>query len=150
MPVPDQTVRVFIENEAGSATKNSYDERTLEFISSATVSRPYPYPYGFVLDTRSGDGDAVDCFVITRKILRSGDVVNCVPMHLLEQIEDGEVDHKVLCVPAGSQGIVEELAVAEIRDFVMSVFTHIPGKSMQLGSLLGTAEAVKFISRSKV
>jgi inorganic pyrophosphatase len=49
-------VQVLIENEAGSSDKNTFDERTLEFLHRARVSRAYPYPYGFVLGTRGGDG----------------------------------------------------------------------------------------------
>ncbi len=66
------------------------------------VSAAYPYPYGFVLGTTGGDGDAVDCFVLTETPLRSGSIVECEPVGLLEQIEDGGVDHKVLAVLAGA------------------------------------------------
>ena len=145
MAASSPTFQVFVENEAGSPTKNTYDETTLKLVGSEKVAAPYPYHYGFVLNTRSGDGDAVDCFVVTDRALHSGDVVECSPVHLLEQIEDGEVDHKVLCVPAGSQAVIEDGAVATIRAFVAAVFAHIPGKRMQTGSLLGKAEAVRYV-----
>lgn len=150
MPSLDHPLQVFIENEAGSATKNTYDEKALRLLGSQTLSRPYPYHYGFVLNTRSGDGDAVDCFVVTRNILRAGDIVECVPLHLLEQIEDGEIDHKILCVPAGSPNILDDGAEANIRAFVTSAFSHIPGKRMQLGSLLGSTQAVEYIQKCQV
>ena len=150
MPASDNTFQIFIENEAGSATKNTYDEKTLQLIGCQAVSRAYPFPYGFVLNTRSGDGDGVDCFLVTGKSLRTGDIVECDPVYLLEQIEDGEVDHKVLCVPAGSSGFVDDRAVADIRDFIESVFSHIPGKSMQLGSLLGATEAVEYVRNCRI
>lgn len=150
MPAADDAFRVFIENQAGSSTKNTYDEKTLQLLRSEKVARPYPYPYGFVLNTLSGDGDSVDCFVVTEEALRSGDVVECVPVHLLEQIEDGEVDHKILCVPAGSPVVIGDRAVASIRTFVMSVFSHIPEKRMQLGSLLSTTEAVRYVRKCSV
>lgn len=53
-------MKVFIENEAGSDQKNIYDEKALEYKRSHTISRKYPYPYGFILKTTSGDGDNVD------------------------------------------------------------------------------------------
>jgi inorganic pyrophosphatase len=152
MPMTEsvQTFRVFIENQAGSSIKNTYDEKTLEHLGSSTVSAPYPYPYGFALDTKSGDGDAVDCFVVTGNALQSGDIVECRALHLLEQIEDGEVDHKVLCVPAGAPGVVDNDAVEAIRAFIMSVFAHIPGKNMQLGALLGRSEAERYVRDCKL
>ena len=50
-------LRVFIENEAGSATKHHHDEKNLVPLFTEEVSRPFPYPYGFVIGTTSGDGD---------------------------------------------------------------------------------------------
>ena len=141
---------VFIENQAGSSIKNTYDEKTLKHLGGTKVSRPYPYPYGFALDTVSGDGDAVDCFVVTQDTLQSSDIVECIPVHLLEQVEDGEVDHKVLCVPTGAESVVDGDAVDAIRAFIMSVFAHVPGKKMQLGSLLDTTEAKRYIRECRV
>ena len=65
------------------------------------VSAAYPFPYGFVVGTKAGDGDAADCFVLTARNLVSGTATDCEPVGLLEQIEDGEVDHKVLAVLPG-------------------------------------------------
>ena len=60
-------MKVFIENESGTDQKNVYNEKTLEYKKTVTVSRKYPFPYGFILDTTSGDGDNLDCFIITEK-----------------------------------------------------------------------------------
>jgi inorganic pyrophosphatase len=94
-------MQVFIENEAGSRRKNIYDERTLRYLRTVDVSASYPYPYGFVIGTVSGDDDAVDCFVLTAEPLVAGTTLECDPIGLLEQLEDGEIDHKVLAVPSG-------------------------------------------------
>ena len=98
---------VFIENEAGSTTKHHHDEKALTLLHTEEVSRPYPYPYGFVLNTTSGDGDNVDCFVLTDKPLKTGETLEVVPVGFLEQftVEDGgpdQVDHNVLAVPVGN------------------------------------------------
>jgi inorganic pyrophosphatase len=73
----DESVNVFIENEAGSLTKNLHDERSLTHTGSVPVSHPYPFPYGFLLDTTNEDGDNLDCFVLTRADLRRGIIVEC-------------------------------------------------------------------------
>lgn len=149
MSAPSHSIKVFIENEACSSIKNTYDEKKLELLHSAEVARPYPYPYGFAPDTLSGDGDCVDCLVITEKALRSRDLVACTPVHLLEQHEDGEVDHKILCVVAGDPDIVADSALTAIRAFITSVFSHIPGKRMELGLLHGAAEAVQYVREAR-
>jgi inorganic pyrophosphatase len=53
--------KVFIENEQGSDRKNHHDEKTLTLLRSETVSRAYPYPYGFIIGTANADGDCLDC-----------------------------------------------------------------------------------------
>lgn len=89
-------MKVFTENERGKAIKNIFNERTLEYVESRTVSAPYPYPYGFVTETLSGDGDCLDCFVLTNKPLKTGDAVDVEPIALMEMKEDGEIDHKII------------------------------------------------------
>ena len=138
-------MRVFIENEAGSRRKNIYDESTLVYQRTDEVSRAYPYPYGFVIGTRSGDGDCVDCFVLTTAALTSGSIVDCEPLGMLEQVEDGEVDHKVLAVPRGEHLVLDDAVVAALKDFIYGVFAHVPGKRMQIGGLLGRAEAEAYL-----
>ncbi|MGI9378609.1 MAG: inorganic diphosphatase [Methyloligellaceae bacterium] len=142
-----ESVQVFIENEAESSIKNTYDEKTLAFIKSDTVSSPYPFPYGFVVGTLSGDGDCVDCFVVTDQGLKSGSLVECKPIHLLEQVEDGEVDHKVLAVPADKSGEIGDPEVEAIRGFIRTVFAHVPGKTMELGALHAADKAREYIRR---
>ena len=88
-------IKVFIQNEAGSDQKHFHDEKTLEYKRTITVSRPYPFPYGFILNTTSEDGDNLDCYVITEQSLKTGMLVECEPIALLEQIEDGDEDHNV-------------------------------------------------------
>jgi len=103
-------MKVFIENEAGSNQKNLYNEKTLEYRQTVTVSRRYPYPYGFIMETTSGDGDNVDVFVLTDQPLKSGQMIECEPVGLMEQMEKSwdesqgereEVDHNVLAVLSG-------------------------------------------------
>ena len=66
--------QVFIENPAGTNIKHTFNEKTLEPIRTDTVAAKYPFPYGFILQTTSGDGDNVDCFVITERELTTGAV----------------------------------------------------------------------------
>src|SRR3989338_6852639 len=111
-------MKVFIENDADSNQKNIYNEKSLEYKKTVKVSRKYPYPYGFILDTTSGDGDNVDAFIITDKPLKSGQIVECEHVGLMEQMEKTwdeskgdreEVDHNVLAVLSGDdQDVVSD------------------------------------------
>jgi inorganic pyrophosphatase len=129
-------MQVFIENQRGSRRKNIYDERTLQHLRTVAVSAGYPYPYGFVIGTVSGDGDAVDCFVLTSEPLSAGTTLECDPIGLLEQIEDGEIDHKVLAVPSGAAAAIDDGVIAALKEFISGVFSHVPDKRMEIGRLL--------------
>jgi len=142
-------MRVFIENAAGATRKNIYDERTLAHLSTVEVSATYPFPYGFVLGTVSGDGDAVDCFVLTQTPLAPGTIVECDPIGLVEQIEDGEIDHKVLATLPGDEARLDAAVVAALKNFGANVFAHVPGKRMEIGRVLGQAEAAAYLAQCR-
>src|SRR5262245_8707348 len=128
-------MQVFIENEAGSRRKNIYDECTLRYLSTVDVSASYPYPYGFVIGTIGDDDDAVDCFVLTAEPLVAGTLLECDSIALLEQVEDGEIDHKVLAVPSGAYATIDETVIAALKKFICDVFAHVPNKRMEIGRL---------------
>ena len=129
-------IKVFIQNEAGSDQKHLHDEKTLEYKHTVTVSRPFPFPYGFILDTTSEDGDNLDCFVITDSPLKTGMLVECEPIALLEQIEDGEEDHNVLAALPGEAPAIDSAMMDIFREFTSHVFDHVPDKEIAMGRLL--------------
>ncbi|HEY6251574.1 MAG TPA: inorganic diphosphatase [Candidatus Angelobacter sp.] len=141
-------MRIFIENEAGSFVKHHYNEKTLELLGGSKVSRPYPFPYGFVLNTTAADGDNVDCFVLTSQILPTGQIVECEPLGLMEQIEDGEEDHKILAVLQGEQAEIDEKTRKFLTEFVTQVFDHLPGKSIRVGAFHSREAALEYVRRS--
>lgn len=138
-------MNVFIENEAGSLVKHFYNEKTLTLLGTTTVSRAYPFPYGFVLNTRGEDGDNVDCFVLTAKRLRTGQIVQCSAIGLMEQIEDGEIDHKILAVLESEEAHLNGDTKLGLVEFTSHVFDHIPGKKMQIGAFRDKAAALDYV-----
>lgn len=134
-------VDVFIQNEAGSDLKHDYNEKTLEYQGTDTVSRRYPFPYGFILDTTSEDGDNLDCYVITQRPLKTGTIIACEAIALLEQTEDGEEDHNILATVPGETLEIGSSVVDTLHQFISHVFEHIPGKRMTIGRLLSKAAA---------
>jgi inorganic pyrophosphatase len=134
-------INVFVQNEAGSNQKNYHDEKTLEFKFAETVSRAYPYPYGFIIGTNAGDGCNVDCFVITKRPLRTGQTFECEAIALMEQIEDRNVDHNVLAkLPEENIELTTEIQTV-LTDFVLNVFQHAAGKQISVGRFLGAEHA---------
>lgn len=141
-------MKVFIENEAGTDQKNIFNEKTLEYKKTVAVSRQYPYPYGFVLNTTSGDGDNLDCFVITSQSLKSGTIIDVEPIGMFEQVEDGKDDSKILASIAHEVLFVNNDVKNMLRDFIEHVFDHRPGKKITIGNFLGKDEALALLKKS--
>lgn len=138
-------IKVLIQAEAGSADKVRYDEKTLKPIEPGRVSRPYPYPYGFVVATTAADGDNVDCYVFGDRGLKSGSIVDCEVVGLLEQIESGEPDHKVLAVVAGHAAVLPDGVFDVLRDFIYGVFSEYPECAVIVGPIHSRDAAVRYV-----
>ena len=136
-------IKVCIQVEAGSREKHRYNEKTLEYKGTSRVSRPYPYPYGFILGTNGADGDNLDCYLITHERMPAGTIVECEPIGLLEQDEDGEVDHKVLAALPGQDVEVGQGLLQELRDFIYAVFAQFPDVSVRVGRMLPREAALQ-------
>jgi len=133
--------KVFIENEAGSSRKNHFNERTLMFEREESVACPYPFPYGFIINTLNADGDCLDCFVITDRKLHTAEVVECEAIGLMEQSEDGLSDNNVLARLSDEHRVVTPAVQGLLADFVQHVFRHLPARTVRAGRFLGAAEA---------
>jgi inorganic pyrophosphatase len=138
-------IKVLIEVEAGSCDKNLYDPKTLAHIGTRRVSRPYPYPYGFIIGTSAADGDGLDCYLITHDRLKQGAIVECEPVGLLEQDEDGEVDHKVLAAIPGQAVELGPGLLQELQDFIYALFTQFPEVRVRVGRILPREAALRHI-----
>ena len=138
-------IKVCIQVEAGSCDKKLYNEKTLEYLETRRVSRPYPYPYGFIIGTSAADGDNVDCYIITNERLKSGAIVECEPIGLLEQDEDGEVDHKVLAALPGQEVEIKQGLLQQLQDFIYAVFARFPDVNVRVGPILSREAAFHHI-----
>lgn len=141
-------IEVFIQVEAGSCDMNLYNEKTLVHKGTRRISRPYLYPYGFILRTSAADGDNVDCYLITNDSVKPGTIVQCEPIGLLEQEEDGEVDHKVLAVVPGQNVEIGQGLLQELRDFIYAVFAQFPEVRVRVGRILPRQNALLHIQES--
>jgi len=113
------------------------------------VSRRYPFPYGFVIDTLNGDGGRLDCFVITTRALRTGDVIECEAIGLMEQTEDDLTDRNVLARVGAEQPELNEVH-STLTEFVQNVFGHMPGRTVVAGRFLGRETAEAEIAKCRV
>lgn len=145
----EPTCRVFVENPAGSSTKIHHDEDRLVPTLEETVSAPYPFAYGFVMGVPSGDGDCLDCFVVSERELQTGEIVDCYPIGLLEQYQNGLDDHDVIAVPVDEADRIPTINLDEVdealRPFIDRVFAHDPSRILAVGAMTDGPSATALI-----
>lgn len=98
----DQTLKVVIEIPQNSAHKIEWDRRAGYFVLDRVEPAIFKKPvnYGFIPQTLDEDGDELDVLVVTAEPLPSGLVVpSARVLGMLEFVDDGEKDHKIICVP---------------------------------------------------
>lgn len=95
-------INVLIEIPGGSKNKYEFDKEMNAFILDRVLfsSVKYPYDYGFVPNTLADDGDPLDGMVMIDEPTFPGCVIAARPICMLEMIDGGDRDEKILCVPA--------------------------------------------------
>lgn len=103
-------VQAVVEIPAGSSDKREYDPATRSYpvgvrngIPRRIKYLPYPANYGFIPGTVApksdgGDGDALDVFVLCGA-LPTGTVLEIEPVGIIELLDAGERDDKVIALP---------------------------------------------------
>lgn len=94
-------INVLIEIPAGSKNKYEFDKDLQAFALDRVLysSVQYPCDYGFVPNTLADDGDPLDGMVMIDQPTFPGCVIATRPIGLLEMIDGGDRDEKILCVP---------------------------------------------------
>ncbi|MFT4532415.1 MAG: inorganic pyrophosphatase [Candidatus Saccharimonadales bacterium] len=98
----DKSVNVVVEIPKGSMHKVEYDRHMklmrLDRVEPGIFAKPCNY--GFIPGTLDDDGDELDVLLVTEEPLVTGLVVDATVLGVLEFEDDGEMDHKVICVPS--------------------------------------------------
>lgn len=89
----------------------------------------------------------MDCYLITHEKVKRGSIVECEPIGLLEQIEDGQIDHKVLAALPGKTVEANLELLEELRSFIYAVFAGFPEASIRIGEILSREEALSHIQK---
>lgn len=100
--VENGTVNVVVEIPAGSSHKVEWDRHNAVFKLDRVEPRIFAKPtnYGFIPQTLDEDGDELDVLLVTDDPLTTGLVVESKVIGVMKFVDDGEVDDKVVVVPA--------------------------------------------------
>ena len=135
-------MQVFIEQTGEHLKKNIFDKVTGAYSKTVDFHTTYPYPYGYILNTKASDGDALDCYVISDTKFQIGEVVECEPIGIVEYIEGDVPDHKILMVCKGdTQSEVSSEVKRNLLDFDAIFFQGRSRNGSRVGDFLGVDAA---------
>lgn len=100
-PGTQDEINTIIEINKGSKNKYEIDKRTglIALDRVYHTSQDCPFDYGFVPQTYYDDGDALDVIVLATYPLNPGILVRVRPVALLNMIDSGDNDDKIIAVP---------------------------------------------------
>lgn len=95
-------MNVVVEIPRGSRNKYELDKKTGMFRLDRVLysSVHYPGDYGFFPQTYAQDDDPLDAIVMTTVPTFPGCVIDARPIGIFRMKDRGEMDEKILCVPA--------------------------------------------------
>jgi inorganic pyrophosphatase len=93
-------VKVQIEIPQGHNVKYEIDHKTHQIICDRFLHGPFAYPfnYGYICDTISGDGDPLDAVVICNRPLLPTCIINCRIIGALITRDEKGLDEKILFI----------------------------------------------------
>lgn len=98
----EKVINTVVEIPQGSILKVEYNRKKgtfeLDRVEPAIFAKPTNY--GFIPATLDEDGDELDTLIVCQEKLPLGLVVKARILGVLNFEDDGEKDHKVICVPA--------------------------------------------------
>jgi len=115
----------------------------------------YPANYGFIPRTLWDDGDPIDILVLSHEEFFPGCLIESRPIGVLDMIDGGENDVKVLAVPSGDPRFksindisdLEPHTLEEIKHF-FTVYKDLQKKEVSVGDWSGKQSAVDAIKSS--
>ena len=122
---PD-VVNAVIEIPLGEVNKYEYDKTFHLFRLDRNLHSPVHYPgdYGFIPSTLSGDGDPLDVLVLVDSPSFAGCLIEVRPIGMLEMIDQGKTDEKVLAVGLNNPRYRDVRNYSEIYPHVLREIQH--------------------------
>jgi inorganic pyrophosphatase len=147
-----------IEIRKGSKKKYEVDRETGFIMLNRVLhtSTQYPSNYGFIPRTISADGDELDVLVLCSEPLESMSLVQCYPIGLVEMIDGGVTDEKIIAVPFKDPHYNIYTDVAKLPQHVskeiihfLKIYKDLEDGEVTISPMQGAAAAQKTIKRAK-
>lgn len=156
-PNAPDTLYTVVEVPKGSRNKYEYSKTAGVIKLDRVLYSPLHYPgdYGFIPQSYFEDGDPMDVLVMMNAPTFPGCVIETRPLGMFKMIDKGELDYKVLAVPATDPSFddykdLSDLPVhfpKEVAHFFM-VYKQLQGTEVQNEGWVGAEETKEAILHS--
>lgn len=162
IPLGDEAPEEFnaiIEIPRGSPNKYEIDKATglikLDRVNYSAA--PYPFDYGFAPQTYWEDKDPLDVIVLTTYPLSPGILVNVRPIAVMDMVDDGDSDYKIIAVPVDDKRWDDVKDLKDLNQHSLKEYKHffetykqLKGKPapVEIRGIHGKKEAVEAVKKS--
>ena len=157
-PKSPELVNAVIEIPLEGISKYEYDKELHVFRLDRNLFSPVHYPgdYGFIPSTLGDDGDPLDVLVLVDTPSFPGCVQEVRPIGVLEMIDQGQGDEKILCVGEGNPRYNDVNEYSDIYPHILKEITHffsiykdLEGKNVEVKGWKGAAAATAVIEKAQ-
>lgn len=152
------SVRIYIEIEKGSNQKYEFCKNSNQLLLDRILPNPYfyPFPYGFLVNTKAMDGDDLDCLLLTEKPIEKNTFHDVYIVGVLIMEDEKGMDEKILCVLEEDYGRIQDIADIDtaVKDQIHWFFSHYksstPDKWSKVHGYQNRDYAVQLYNQSKI
>ncbi len=153
-----EEMNVIIEIPKFSKNKYEIDKETgiIALDRVMHTAQDYPFDYGFVPKTLFDDGDALDVVLVTTHPLAPGILVRARTVAIMEMIDGGERDDKVVAVPIEDPRFDEVKDINDLNKHFIKEMTHffetykkVQNKEVSVGEWHGAEAAMEAFEKSQ-
>ena len=155
-------VLVYIEISKNSHIKYEFDHELNALICDRVLPTPFyfPFNYGFIPNTLSGDGDPLDAIIYMEEDLVVNSYIKCRIIGGLETIDEKGEDTKIILVPLKKVSFTESEIetidqlpnhfIEKVKFFYEHYKDMEPEKSVIVGKSISKEEAIDIYLKSKL
>lgn len=155
-----QEINVLIEIPKSSLVKYEIDKDTGILVVDRFIytAMGYPFNYGYLPNTKSKDGDAVDVMVVSTYPVQAGSILPSRVIGMLEMEDEAGIDNKIIAVPTKKvdpfYASIQDLS--DLNEATKNLIKHFfenykdiePGKWTKVRNFLGKEDAWREINES--
>lgn len=156
---PPHDINVIIEIPANSSPIKYEIEKDVVFVDRFMATPMfYPANYGYIPQTLSEDGDALDVLVVTPYPVIPGSVIRARPIGILNMSDEAGKDAKLLAVPHDKLTVLykdvkepadlPQLLIQQIEHFFENYKDLEKGKWVKIDGWAGSAEALAEVEKA--